>query len=98
MTKFTKGPWELFLTGDERCIYIGLDLFGSSNKVVTTVDCDDLPEAEAQANSRLIAAAPELYEALDDLVRITDDGFNLTSISVAIQIARAALAKARGEA
>lgn len=98
MTKFTKGPWELFLTGDERCIYIGLDLFGSSNKVVTTVDCDDLPEAEAQANAHLIAAAPDLYEALDRLVGEIKDYHVSSSVLDAIEASIYAIAKALGEA
>ena len=98
MAQFTKGPWELFLTGDERGIYIGLDLFGSSSKVVTTVDCDDLPEAAAQANAHLIAAAPELYEALDGLIGELKDYHVSSSVLDAIETSISALAKARGEA
>lgn len=49
---------------------------------------------DQQANARLIAAAPELYEALEDLVSrvdyvLRDDAEHAT--------ARAALAKARGD-
>ena len=101
MTQFTKGPWELFLTGDERGIYIGLDLFGLSSKVVTTVDCDDLPKAEAQANAHLIAAAPELYEALkgaSELINRILKGDDWGAIEEYYIEAMDALAKARGEA
>lgn len=49
---------------------------------------DDLDVAKA--NAYLIAAAPDLYEALEAMV-CTDGG------AVSIQKARAALAKARGE-
>ena len=52
--------------------------------------------ATQRANARLIAAAPELYEALD---QILDDMGNdgLSCCQAAKDQARAALAKARGE-
>lgn len=46
----------------------------------------------AEANGRLIAAAPELYAALEEVVRISDRKHD------AWDEAKAALAKARGEA
>ena len=46
---------------------------------------------ELKANAHLIAAAPELYEALERVVRISDRDH------VAWNEAKAALAKARGE-
>jgi hypothetical protein len=50
-------------------------------------------QAEAEANARLIAAAPDLYEALHDLCASggLDDGGDVFAK------AKAALAKARGE-
>lgn len=52
---------------------------------------------EAEANARLIAAAPELYEALDQILDdMGDDG--PSCCQAAKDQARAALAKARGEA
>lgn len=51
--------------------------------------------AEQEANARLIAAAPELYEALERLL-VEHDGNYRTS--TAVDAARAAIAKARGEA
>ncbi len=64
-------------------------------------------EGEGEANAHLIAAAPDLLEALADMLRqfddasITDDirtqhGISATVIKT-LQSARAALAKARGE-
>ncbi len=56
--------------------------------------CDDSPEKGRkvmQANALLIADAPQLFEALDELVRAGDHmGWEMRN-------ARAALAKARGE-
>lgn len=57
---------------------------------------------ESQANANLIAAAPELLEALAEFVRIEDeDATGLlaecgSDVVLAIEKARAALSKARG--
>ena len=98
MTEFTKGPWNYFLAGDERGIYIGVDLFRSSSRVVTIIDCDDLPEDETRANAHLIAAAPDLYEALDRLVGEIKDYHVSSSVLDAIEASIYAIAKALGEA
>ena len=98
-TKFTRGPWEIFLTGDERAIYIGTDLFGENSSVAATVDVDIYgKESENLANANLISAAPELYEALDDLTEIANRGSVPDYVRDAINTAKRALAKARGEA
>ncbi|KQM37973.1 hypothetical protein [Sphingomonas sp. Leaf10] len=53
------------------------------------IDCDD---------ARLIAAAPELLEALEKIERICGGASNFTGESVIAGIARAAIAKATGAA
>lgn len=50
-----------------------------------------IPEAEARANARLIAAAPELLEALEEVIRGVPDTWE------GVQKAKVALAKAQGE-
>ena len=55
---------------------------------------------ECMANARLIAAAPELLEALEELYHLIDDahdGDRVFTFELA-QKAKAAIAKARGEA
>lgn len=60
---------------------------------------DGHTEEECEANARLIAAAPELLEALEDLLGWRDDSNNLhkpIEVRAAYMRARAAIAKARG--
>lgn len=55
-------------------------------------DDPDTPDAEKEANARLIAAAPELLEALRGVLRVADRA------TVEFDAARAAIAKATGSA
>ena len=74
-TKFTPGPWKVFRASDGRFI-LGV---GDKNAGGITdggdVATNDLgiwrSGAERDANAALIAAAPELYEALAGLVAAT---------------------------
>lgn len=61
--KHTPGPWVV-----DPC----WDILGNTddgNGMVCQITTDAVPRAEAEANARLIAAAPELLEALRDLAR-----------------------------
>ena len=88
--KHTPGPWK---QGNDRieCSegYGVADLFTQRN------------DAETKANARLIAAAPEMLEALEALVREFDDTYDGDPISMekheAIEKARNSIIKARGE-
>ena len=54
----------------------------------------DMTDDEAKANARLIAAAPELLDALEGLLGLAErDGW----LHIAVNQARAAIAKAKGE-
>lgn len=70
-TGFTPGPWEVSTTirsnGDWPCVRGALDEDGGW--VVALIDqcCVSRSTLEPEANARLIAAAPALYEALADL-------------------------------
>jgi hypothetical protein len=66
-TKFTKGPWH----------FEGPDQFGDYNiheppvRAVVAAVISNLRESEEiAANARLVAAAPELYEALIEMRRV----------------------------
>mgnify|MGYP001451335313 FL=1 len=94
--KFTKGPW---VASDGRHNYPSLvmrpyiieDGFTASSVIA---DCCN---PDGDANSHLIAAAPELYEALSDLVSSLETEHVAVCLSQEIAQARAALAKARGD-
>lgn len=97
MSEFTSGPWrqgdtvELLL--NNKCREIISD-DGNIGLVYGIIDQDN------KANARLIAAAPELYEALDTLslvVGLTPIAGNKAALQEAVDVARAALKKARGE-
>ena len=91
-TKFTPGPW-LFSSYKSGTSVIVID--GKEFDVATV----NYPNRDA--NAHLIAAAPDLYEALEEL-HAEQNGPPLekykTSWEKAIRKTEAALAKARGEA
>lgn len=52
---------------------------------------------EVEANARLIAAAPELLEALEELTRFHELGYsNTKTLEMIVSQARTAIAKAKG--
>jgi hypothetical protein len=57
----------------------------------------DAALGNAEADARLIAAAPELLEALQAMVKTWEEGFNYSDAQNEIGNARAAIAKATGE-
>lgn len=100
--KGTPGPWEVKPEEVDRpYIRIRGTQWGGRFKVanVLSPDYDGVHHREAdetRANARLIAAAPELLEALQGLlIRVADD--EEYGPEHAITIARAAIAKATGE-
>lgn len=85
--EFTPGPWTAVTLDDAgREIAFALVQAGSRLYMIG-------PENEHMPNARLIAAAPELLEALEGLLSIITDGLGNAAEAVA---ARAAIAKARG--
>ena len=100
MTNHTKGPWEA-------CSVNNLSIF-SGDKSIATVYPDIYNEEwvvetipVAQANARLIAAAPDLLDALvlslKELKEWSKDHGQCIGTNEAIQTAHTAIAKARGK-
>jgi ketosteroid isomerase-like protein len=92
MSAHTPGPWTVADNNEVHCdaktIAMVADLNWGQYR-----DAEDNGEAEFEANARLIAAAPELLEALKAL---TDADTDFTR-AWAKEAARAAIAKATGE-
>lgn len=95
MVGHTPGPWRV---GDAGGTVFGPKGTGSFPEVVATVMTT---HGRKKANARLIAAAPDLLEALHDCLTIVQDEYDedpepeeLTSWKRAIDAARAAIAKA----
>ena len=64
MSKFTKGKWKI----NEYC-----DVLAENNQLVALIN-EPRNKKEAQANARLIAAAPEMYNWLKAFLQVSKDG------------------------
>lgn len=100
---FTPGPW--FVSDDPRPNmewnrHIATDPDGE-NRICFMANGGTERDDEFEGNARLIAAAPDLYAALESLLRRCETGFvgwpaTLGEVE-SRDMARVALAKARGE-
>ena len=92
MSKHTPGPWEI--EGTPRS---GWDIFslGEERRYITS---DPMRERAInyERDARLMAAAPDLLEALEKVVSFVDAGQGTWTVEEQ-QKARAAIAKAKGE-
>ena len=103
----TPGPWSIYETaGNGGNIPARMEVVAPESerakRLIANIYGFKLPEG--RANARLIAAAPELYKALEELRdkvwRIIDlhrDSEARAEANVALERANAALAKARGD-
>ena len=94
-TKFTKGPWfaEQIIERDD----VFLDICAEDSSVVSDVGVNGATKEQRRANAALIASAPELYEALEQIAALYIDDRS-SAMHKALCIANKALKKARGEA
>ncbi|KAA8387646.1 hypothetical protein FKW31_03095 [Acetobacter sp. DmW_136] len=96
--KFTPGVWGPFDNGNFWEVEpVSNKYRGGICHIHDAEHIGGISQVEQVANARLIGAAPELYEALDNIITATHNGFNIHQNSVLIVEARAALAKASGE-
>ena len=92
--KHTPGPWQACDVGDYsdydgRCrVILGNDL-----RIAVVLGDHD----ESAANARLIAAAPDLLEELEDMVSLVEYLMNDSYDNKETAEARAAIAKAKGD-
>ncbi len=103
-TKHTPGPWEVeelkrHFDQEYLSLHNNFILIGNENNSIAYIPAI---HPEAEANAHLIAAAPEMYEALKRLLAAHDADVKHGSLialgnSAAADQARAAIAKAQGE-
>lgn len=95
MSEFTKGPWDLVYSEDSDVIHVGpIDERGIMPSVVVAL--------HGEADAQLIAAAPDLYEAL---AKVANSGLRknflgevmITLSQESVDDIVAALAKASGQ-
>ena len=82
-----KAPW----TMTRGWIY-GAEIYDAEGELVAT--CLGKTQEESENNASLIAAAPEILEALDSMVDMVEEGLYTYDV---IDEAKAAIKKARGE-
>jgi hypothetical protein len=101
MTKHTPGPWQVktAINGDRGILSPGVGLLA---ECFTAIRSFDEKTDEVIANARLIAAAPELLQALENLVAkydaMQDGNISAQLTNGDFFAARAAIAKAKGQA
>lgn len=97
MTKFTEGEWEVangLLVGEQ---VLFIHVFGKQVLCRLTKQVDTTPLTEEDvANAHLMAAAPEMYELLEDFVDFCDRG-DPEGFYQMHHVAKKLLVKARGE-
>lgn len=97
---YTRGPWKTHKRQDEPLPTLVL---GGEFADETVADCSSWQTGrgfdEAAANARLIAAAPDLVEALESLLVAIDahSGIRLRDMHHERKAARAALSRALGQ-
>jgi hypothetical protein len=100
ISKFTPGPWTLFNKNGIISIY------KNKKEVIkwTGFDSSDYPK-DALANATLIAAAPDLFSALIniiswiqlDMIEMQREGHTIKHLAAACDLAQAAINKATGK-
>lgn len=103
MSKHTEGPWAVLdEEADKSYIRIRGTRLGGRYKVANVLAGNDAAadwvRDESRANARLIAAAPDLLEALKACAAVVaGDTMHKQGLIDALELARAAILKATGE-
>jgi hypothetical protein len=92
-TQHTKGPWKFGSSNDDSVYKRNIGGSDGYHVAVASSREDD----EVDANARLIAAAPDLLEALQSIVDMDVAYQRGPKVEDAVEVARAAIAKATGE-
>lgn len=103
-TLFTPGHWTVRRSESNPAYNVVGTNLGKKWKIARCPFVDEFDKAEAEANAKLIAAAPDMYEALFNLNQAIDDYWNsdtkpdilVRHINMKQKMAEAALTKAQG--
>lgn len=90
---FTKGPWKIGVAGPNGCPTVGTVNGLMVCHVAHSINEDD-QKSQALGNSRLIKAAPEMFEVIEALLLFTKP---TKSNAVVLHKAHQLLAEIRGE-
>lgn len=94
---YTPGPWRLGTPGPNGCYTVGNEHGLMTAMVAHSINHKEQAE-QAVADAHLIAAAPELFEALEQMIAACSaHPFPNLPVQRPLIAARAAIAKARGE-
>lgn len=95
MTEFTPGPWSFRRDeNDTHTVHVDGQGWDGFCSIIVRVDDEVFDDKTCVANANLIVTAPELYEALSDLVTSIELG---EDINLKLTKARYTLEAARGE-
>jgi hypothetical protein len=101
MSAHTPGPWaSSFKTNKTK----NLGVYGRNGHLLATLDVHQLSSTEVilrrKADARVMAAAPDLLEALRDVLKYVEHAENMVApgmFGIGISKARAAITKAEGQ-
>jgi hypothetical protein len=96
---FTPGPWTSFYKAKYDEWHVAMPYGGGSQMLCPLAsDGIEAPDpSQREANARLIAAAPDLYEALDELLNYSGGADHGLDDPYVVERANAALSKARAQ-
>ena len=92
--KHTPGPWEWV---KDKSDWGGTWIFSGDTPVLDYAGCGSHDTEISDANAHLISAAPDMLEALREVVSEYDNPDNGRYLRWAVDDARAAIAKATGD-
>ena len=95
---YTKGEWGLGSLDDEPFARSELSIYREDGRKIAEIMREGfLAMEEAEANAYLIAAAPDMYEALKGILEDADNGSFTTLAGSIRELAKQALAKVEGK-
>ena len=94
-TKGTPGPWKIKHSESKKAFNIISSRLGTKHKIARIpYECEGDLKLEAASDAKLIAAAPELLEALNKIAQFSDIGNDFKAVVIMKSIAVDVIKKA----